>query len=231
MTLSTGAVAEAYLDQVFYTQYDGNAARYAGYTYGYDIAVRLVTATGHERVHVVGHSLGGLLARWFVQKQGGDEVVDTLVTLGTPHGGTELARLAPLVPLLPMARQLTPGSSVVRGLAQPAPGCRTRFVAYASDIDHLVVPRRNARVEHPDLDATNVDVRGVGHLSMPNHRALAYEIADLLAAGRASVEVNGRRRAGDGQGHPVPNPARTLPTSPFPPRITDVEELGPRTAG
>ena len=43
------------------------------------------------------------------------------------------------------------------------------------------MPARNARIEHPDLDATNVDVRGVGHLSMPNHRRLAYEVADLLA--------------------------------------------------
>jgi len=149
-----------------------------------EVVHRLVHETGHERVQVVGHSLGGLLARWFVQKQGGDEVVDTLVTLGTPHGGTELARFAPLVPVLPMARQLAPGSAVVRALAEPAPGCRTRFVAYASDIDHLVVPARRARLEHPDLDATNVDVHGVGHLSMPHHRALAHEIADLLSRSR-----------------------------------------------
>ncbi|GAB2588115.1 esterase/lipase family protein [Microlunatus antarcticus] len=147
----------------------------------------LATATGHDRVHVVGHSLGGLIARWFVQRQGGDDVVDTLVTLGTPHGGTELARLSPLVPLLPMTRALTPGSAVVRALAEPAPGCRTRFVAYASDIDHLVLPHRNARLEHPDLDVTNVDVHGVGHLSMPHHRPLAYEVADLLANGREHV--------------------------------------------
>ena len=142
---------------------------------------RLAHETGHDRIQVVGHSLGGLLARWFVQKQGGDDVVETLVTLGTPHQGTELARLARVVPLLPVARQLAPGSPVVRALAEPAPGCRTRFVAYASDIDHLVVPARNARLEHPDLDVTNVDVHGVGHLSMPHHRALAHEVADLLS--------------------------------------------------
>ena len=28
--------------------------------------------TGHDRVHVVGHSLGGLIARYYVQRQGGD---------------------------------------------------------------------------------------------------------------------------------------------------------------
>ncbi len=153
-----------------------------------DAAHRLVRETGHERVQVVGHSLGGLLARWFVQKQGGDAVVDTLVTLGTPHTGTELARLAPAVPLLPMARQLAPTSPVVRALAEPAPGCRTRFVAYASDIDHLVVPARRARLEHPDLDVTNVEVHGVGHLSMPHHRAIAHEIADLLSRRRDPVD-------------------------------------------
>lgn len=163
----------------------------------------LARATGHDRVHVVGHSLGGLLARWFVQKQGGDALVDTLVTLGTPHGGTELARLAPLVPLLPMARQLGPTSEVVRSLAEPAPGCRTRFVAYASDIDHLVVPSRNARVEHPDLDATNVTVRGVGHLSMPNHRALAYEIADVLANGPGARRDARPESASDPSDEPV----------------------------
>ncbi|SER20663.1 esterase/lipase family protein [Microlunatus flavus] len=169
-----------------------------------DVVRRLARDTGHERVHVVGHSLGGLLARWFVQRQGGDDVVNTLVTLGTPHGGTEVARLGRLVPLLPMARQLEPGSAVVRALAEPAPGCRTRFVAYASDIDHLVVPARNARVDHPDLDATNVDVRGVGHLSMPHDRALAHEIAALLS--RASER--GEHTGPDSVTEPARRPSR-----------------------
>ena len=39
---------------------------------------------------------------------------------------------------------------------------------------------------------TNVDVHGVGHLSMPNHRVLAYEIADLLAAGGPGRGHDGR---------------------------------------
>ena len=41
--------------------------------------------TGHDRVHVVGHSLGGLIARYYVQRMGGDARVHTLCTLGTPH--------------------------------------------------------------------------------------------------------------------------------------------------
>jgi triacylglycerol esterase/lipase EstA (alpha/beta hydrolase family) len=44
--------------------------------------------TGHDRVHVVGHSLGGLLARYYIQRLGGDRRVQSLVTLGTPRTST-----------------------------------------------------------------------------------------------------------------------------------------------
>jgi pimeloyl-ACP methyl ester carboxylesterase len=138
---------------------------------------QLSAATGYERIHVIGHSLGGLIARYFVQRLGGDSRVHTLVTLGTPHQGTQLAWAASLLPLV---RQLTPGSPVIRELAEPAPGCRTRFIAFFSDIDHLVVPGRNARIDHPDLNVQNIAALGVGHLSMPNNRRIAFTIAQAL---------------------------------------------------
>ena len=111
---------------------------------------KLAANTGYERVHVIGHSLGGLIARYYVQRLGGDAQVHTLVTLGTPHQGTQLAYAARLLPLV---RQLTPDSPVIRALAEPAPGCRTRFVAFHSDLDHLVGPSGNAMIVHPDLNA------------------------------------------------------------------------------
>jgi triacylglycerol lipase len=138
---------------------------------------KLSAATGYERIHVIGHSLGGLIARYYVQRLGGDSHVHTLVTLGTPHQGTQLAWAAPLLPLV---RQLTPSSPVIQELAQPVAGCRTRFIAFHSNIDHLVVPSRNARLDHPDLNVRNIAVRGVGHLSMANNRRIAFTIARAL---------------------------------------------------
>ena len=138
---------------------------------------KLVANSGYERIHVIGHSLGGLIARYFVQRLGGDAHVHTLVTLGTPHQGTQLAR-----PLraFPLVGQLTPQSSVIRELAEPALACQTRFVAFYSDIDHLIWPRRHARIEHPDLKARNIEAPGVGHLSMPNNSRIAFTIASAL---------------------------------------------------
>lgn len=151
----------------------GSAARLLGET-----IEKLAAETGYERVHVIGHSLGGLIARYYVQKLGGDVRVHTLVTLATPHLGTELARPLRMLPLLD---QLTPRSHIISELAEPAPGCRTRFVAFYSDIDHVVWPTRNARLEHPDLTVRNIPVRGVGHLSMPNNGQVAFRIALALA--------------------------------------------------
>jgi triacylglycerol lipase len=137
----------------------------------------LAASTGYERVHVIGHSLGGLIARYYVQRLGGDRHVHTLITLGTPHQGTQLAWA---VPLLPLVRQLAPNSSLIQELAEPAAECRTRFLAFYSDIDHLIVPSRNARLDHPHLHVRNIPVRGVGHLSMPNNGRIAFTIDQAL---------------------------------------------------
>ncbi|SDF88214.1 alpha/beta hydrolase fold [Blastococcus aurantiacus] len=144
---------------------------------------RICAQTGHDRVHVVGHSLGGLIARYHVQRQGGDRRVDSLVTLGTPHGGSVLAHALPT----PLVRQLRPGSPVLQDLAEPVDRCDTRITAIYSDLDQLVLPTSAGRCDHPDLDARNVLVRGVGHMSLPIHRGVLDEVALTLAGGRAAT--------------------------------------------
>ncbi|MFI5657349.1 lipase family alpha/beta hydrolase [Streptomyces sp. NPDC051684] len=135
--------------------------------------------SGRDRVDIVGHSLGGLIARYYVQCLGGDTRVRTLVTLGTPHGGT---RVAPLADAHPIVRQMRPGSSVVEELKRPAPGCRTRFVSFWSDLDQLMLPLETACVDHADLLAQNVRVTGIGHLALPVHPAVATGIRQALDA-------------------------------------------------
>ncbi|MGP9019082.1 esterase/lipase family protein [Streptomyces sp. BR1] len=135
--------------------------------------------TGHAEVDIVGHSLGGLIARYYVQRLGGDARVRTLVTLGTPHAGT---RSAHLISAHPIVRQMCPGSDVVEELRRPAPGCRTRFVSFWSDLDTLMVPVETARIDHPDLVVQNVRVSGIGHLALPVHPAVATGIRQALTA-------------------------------------------------
>ncbi|WP_097935822.1 MULTISPECIES: lipase family alpha/beta hydrolase [Streptomyces] len=142
--------------------------------------------TGHSRVDVVGHSLGGLIARYYVQRLGGDRRVRTLVTLGTPHGGTAVA---PGAGIHPIVRQMRGGSSVIEELRTPAPGCRTRFVSFWSELDQVMVPAETACVDHPDLDAVNVRVTGIGHLALPVHPTVAAAILEALDAPEAGEDT------------------------------------------
>jgi len=124
---------------------------------------RICAETGSDRVHVVGHSLGGLIARYYVQLLGGDDRVRTLVTLGTPHSGTLAAYLLPTA----LTRRLRPGSELLAELARPCRPCRTRFVVVWSELDQVVLPQRHARLEHPSLVVEEHRIRDSGHLSLP----------------------------------------------------------------
>jgi triacylglycerol lipase len=43
------------------------------------------------RIHLVGHSLGGIVARWYVQEMGGHARVAQTISLATPFGGARIA--------------------------------------------------------------------------------------------------------------------------------------------
>lgn len=144
--------------------------------------------TGHREIDIVGHSLGGLIARYYVQRLGGDRRVRTLVTLGTPHGGTAAA---PLAGAHPIVRQMRGGSDLIEELRLPAPGCRTRFISFWSELDRVMLPVETACVDHPDLDAVNVRVTGIGHLALPVHPAVASAIRQALESDGAVVGAPG----------------------------------------
>ena len=141
---------------------------------------RLRERTGAEKVHVVGHSLGGMIARYYVQRLGGSAAVDTLVTLGSPHGGSLAAWLMPTR----LAAQLRPGSAVLAELAAPASGCTTRFLVVWSRMDQMVLPQRNARLVHPDLEVEHLELRDVGHLALPIDARTVHWVATGLARAR-----------------------------------------------
>lgn len=41
-----------------------------------------------KQLHIVAHSMGGLVSRWFIEREGGNQVVQHLVMLGTPNAGS-----------------------------------------------------------------------------------------------------------------------------------------------
>lgn len=138
---------------------------------------------GAQRVHMIGHSLGGIIARYAVQVLQ-PEGVSSCITVASPHGGVRLARYGtPLARISPLATgmQLRPDSPVMKLLRSSAHATATRFVAYYSNLD-MVVPARRAMIQEPELDATNILVKDHGHLSIMLSRRLATSVVDQLAA-------------------------------------------------
>jgi pimeloyl-ACP methyl ester carboxylesterase len=138
---------------------------------------------GTDRIHIVGHSLGGVIARYAIQVMGLTGV-GVCVTIASPHGGVRLARYgSPLARLSPLATglQLRPDSAVMTMLRSSARPLPTRFVAYYSNLD-LIVPARRAMILEPELNATNILVKDHGHLSIMLSRRLSASVVDQLGA-------------------------------------------------
>jgi pimeloyl-ACP methyl ester carboxylesterase len=93
------------------------------------------------RLVLVGHSLGGLIARWFIQEQGGASRVDAMILLATPHAGTESARWTPG----PLAREIRPGSETLARLERGVEAVRhIPHVAVVAGADRMVTPPSSA---------------------------------------------------------------------------------------
>ncbi len=119
-----------------------------------DVLVR----SGEPQLVLVAHSMGGLVARAYLARHGGDRV-RRLITLGSPHHGTLLAWLLPgrnLVQMRPRNRWLTRLNDSQRG------GPPAGTVSIFSYQDNIVVPQDSAQM----LAVANIPVAGVGHLEM-----------------------------------------------------------------
>ncbi len=137
---------------------------------------RVVGDAVEDSCVLIGHSMGGLIARQYVQQLGGHHLVDTVITLGTPHRGTYAAWLG----FGRASVQCRPGSTYLQQLERTARPGLARWVAYYSDLDLMITPAVSAKLTHPALGATNVRVRDIGHLSLLLSRSVLGDLISRL---------------------------------------------------
>ncbi|HVV85953.1 MAG TPA: alpha/beta fold hydrolase [Kofleriaceae bacterium] len=129
--------------------------------------------TGAAQVDVIGHSMGGVVGRYLVSLGGGDGVVANLVTIGSPHRGTDASAIGIGRP----AKELLLGSSMVQRLDAAPPPAHTRMTVVWSRADALVPGARQARV--PGAEELLFD--DLGHLGLLTDRRVAAAIIERLA--------------------------------------------------
>lgn len=120
---------------------------------------------------LVAHSLGGLVARrWLQREPAAARAVTGLVTVGTPHAGTRLAHLGPGL----AARQMRPGSDWLATLVAPPRDC---VVACAwSAADSFIAPADSARL----AGALVFELDGRGHFGLLRDPRLVGLLESLL---------------------------------------------------
>lgn len=131
---------------------------------------RLRRVSGAPKVDLVCHSMGGLIANWYISRLGGDAHVRRLVTIGTPWRGTRMW----IFGLRRQVRDIAPDSPVIADLQQlPVP-----TTTIWTRTDSLVVPFLSAVM--PGAHAVEID-RG-GHLGMLYDGRVYRAVRDALRA-------------------------------------------------
>ncbi|MDQ1632914.1 MAG: triacylglycerol lipase [Frankiaceae bacterium] len=141
-------------------------------------------------LHLVGHSLGGLLIRYAVCEFGLSDRVHAVTTLGSPHRGSPAPAAG-----AQLGRDLRPGSALLRRLdARPLPD-GIRWTAFHSDRDEVIppshavlpVPRPRGIGGARPASVRNIALYGVRHLALPAVR----EVADHLLADAQELAIPG----------------------------------------
>lgn len=128
--------------------------------------------TGAPQVDIIGHSMGGVVARYFVALGGGDGAVHRLITIGSPHGGTDVSRIG----IGHANRELFIGSKLVTRLAAAPKPIVTRLTTILSHGDALVPAAQQAEIP----GAERIVFDDLGHVAMLGSRRVAREIITRL---------------------------------------------------
>lgn len=145
-----------------------------------DDAVRRAEALTGRPPLLVCHSMGGLAARaWLAATPGAAERVRGVLTIGTPHQGTWLARWSHT----PNGRQMRVGGEWLQALQEREAGqARPPFVCWYSNADNIVFPATTATLAGAD----NRHLDGVPHVAMAFHPTVMTESLALLASAGSS---------------------------------------------
>lgn len=139
---------------------------------------------GTDRVHLVGHSLGGLLCRYVAQTRCVGSTVASIQTLATPHSGIPIARWSPWR----VGLELAADSAIYQRLAATSLPVGVRATAYVAGADMLAPSASEYWAE-----AANVTIARCGHLGIVCSKAVAGLVTTELATTEREATQGGER--------------------------------------
>jgi pimeloyl-ACP methyl ester carboxylesterase len=129
-----------------------------------------------ERVDIVAHSLGGVVARWYIDHLDGAGKVGRVVTIGSPHRGTATSRLGPFIP---SAKETRIGSDFYAALGPLTERAGLSYTSVWSRADAIIEPPESSSIAPAGADRVFDDL---GHLSLLLSPRVLDAVAERLCA-------------------------------------------------
>lgn len=148
---------------------------------------------GDAKVLFVCHSMGGLVARWYLDRLGGEEVARALVTLGTPHRGAAKS-VGQLVNGVRKGAWLL--ELDLTSLARSMPSAHQLLPEYACIDDGSGTLRKTTEVELPGLSRLVVADGMTFHQQLDAAGTPTYPVVPVVGIGQptaTTVEIVGDR--------------------------------------
>ncbi len=128
----------------------------------------------NQHMVLVGHSLGGLLARVYAEDPSNSKKIAAVVTLGAPHQGSKLAAFG----AVKLARSLSYRGKLFEELESKGGLSDIPCLAIYSPIDNMVLPNESLHVAHSGW--SHLESYPISHVSMLYHRRLAKLVLEYL---------------------------------------------------
>lgn len=117
---------------------------------------------GFDQVDMIGHSMGGLIALYYVKRLGGHRVVRKVIALGAPFHGTWASLMGlPFGVVMRSLWQMLPGSSFISEIQRRPQEMRSvEMISIAAKYD-AVCPPSACRLEHAKNEVVDVGHAGL----------------------------------------------------------------------
>lgn len=156
---------------------------------------QVLAATGAAKVDIVGHSLGGMFPRYYINNLGGDTKVNSLIGLSPSNHGTTLLGLAklgeaigvtgPIESFCASCIQQIAGSPFLTALNANGglrPG--VRYTVIQTRYDEIVTPYTSAFLSGPNVRNITLQdtcvLDGVDHIAIANDRVALRHVQNAL---------------------------------------------------
>ncbi|HCE11101.1 MAG TPA: lipase [Oxalobacteraceae bacterium] len=136
--------------------------------------------TGHDKIILVAHSMGGLVTRAYLRDHGSARIAK-IITLGTPHHGTGLAKFGIGANSRQMrregsTRENVPSDWLCQLEKSEDPATRALFVSIFSHHDNIISPQTSSYLP----GARNIEFHGIGHVALALNPQIQAQVVEEI---------------------------------------------------